>query len=90
VDLYIHSPICLHGVMLNYLSTGTTLPCFLYRRMKRRGFVSAVAYIKYFIDCYTSCTFTVYLFVIVPSASLNLIIPMNEKFRRVLKKMATL
>jgi hypothetical protein len=25
VDLYIHSPILLHGVMLNYLSTGTTL-----------------------------------------------------------------
>jgi hypothetical protein len=26
VDLYIHSPICLHGVVLNQLSTGTTLP----------------------------------------------------------------
>jgi hypothetical protein len=26
VDLYIHSPICLHGVVLNYLSTWTTLP----------------------------------------------------------------
>jgi hypothetical protein len=26
VDLYIHSPIFLHGVVLNYLSTGTTLP----------------------------------------------------------------
>jgi hypothetical protein len=26
VDLYIHSPMHLHGVMLNYLSTGTTLP----------------------------------------------------------------
>jgi hypothetical protein len=26
VDLYIHSPIRLHGVVLNYLSTGTTLP----------------------------------------------------------------
>jgi hypothetical protein len=25
VDLYIHSPIHLHGVVLNYLSTGTTL-----------------------------------------------------------------
>jgi hypothetical protein len=24
VDLYIHSPIRLHGVVLNYLSTGTT------------------------------------------------------------------
>jgi hypothetical protein len=29
VDLYIHSPIRLHGVMLNWLSTGTTLP-YLY------------------------------------------------------------
>jgi hypothetical protein len=29
MDLYIHSPIRLHGVMLNYLSTGTTLP-YLY------------------------------------------------------------
>jgi hypothetical protein len=26
VDLYIHSPIRLHGVVLNYLSTGTILP----------------------------------------------------------------
>jgi hypothetical protein len=26
VDLYIHSPIRLHGVVLNYLRTGTTLP----------------------------------------------------------------
>jgi hypothetical protein len=29
VDLYIHSPICLHGVVLNQLSTGTTLPLHL-------------------------------------------------------------
>jgi hypothetical protein len=29
VDLYIHSPIRLHGVVLNSLSTGTTLPFFL-------------------------------------------------------------
>jgi hypothetical protein len=26
VDLYIHSPVRLHVVLLNYLSTGTTLP----------------------------------------------------------------
>jgi hypothetical protein len=26
VDLYIHSPIRRHGIVLNYLSTGTTLP----------------------------------------------------------------
>jgi hypothetical protein len=26
MDLYIHSPLHLHGVVLNYLSTGTTLP----------------------------------------------------------------
>jgi hypothetical protein len=26
VDLYIHSPIRLRSVLLNYLSTGTTLP----------------------------------------------------------------
>jgi hypothetical protein len=26
VKLYLHSPIYLHGVVLNYLSTGTTLP----------------------------------------------------------------
>jgi hypothetical protein len=29
VDLYIYSPLCLHGVVLNYLSTGTTLPLLL-------------------------------------------------------------
>jgi hypothetical protein len=28
VDLYIHSPIRLDGIMLNWLSTGTTLPLF--------------------------------------------------------------
>jgi uncharacterized membrane protein len=28
VDLYIHSPVLLHGVVLNSLSTGTTLPLF--------------------------------------------------------------
>jgi hypothetical protein len=27
VELYIHSPIRLHGVLLNWLSTGTTLSC---------------------------------------------------------------
>jgi hypothetical protein len=30
VDLYIHSHIHLHGVVLNYLSTGTVLPYFFY------------------------------------------------------------
>jgi hypothetical protein len=30
VDLYIHSPIRLHGVVLNYLSTGTTLHFNMY------------------------------------------------------------
>jgi hypothetical protein len=29
MDLYNHSPIRLHGVMLNLLSTGTTLPLSL-------------------------------------------------------------
>jgi hypothetical protein len=29
VDLYIHSPIHLHGILLNSLSTGTTLPYLL-------------------------------------------------------------
>jgi hypothetical protein len=29
VGLYIHSPIHIHGVVLNYLSTGTTLPFYL-------------------------------------------------------------
>jgi hypothetical protein len=31
VELYLHSPIRLHDVVLNWLSTGTTLP-FLHRR----------------------------------------------------------
>jgi hypothetical protein len=30
VDLYIHSPIRLHGIVLNKLSTGTTLPFTFY------------------------------------------------------------
>jgi hypothetical protein len=30
VVLYIHSPVLLHAVVLNYLSTGTTLPYMLY------------------------------------------------------------
>jgi hypothetical protein len=32
VDLYIHSPIRLHGVVLNLLSTGTTLPLTYFPR----------------------------------------------------------
>jgi hypothetical protein len=34
MDLCIHSPICLHGVVLNYLSTRTTLPYFTERYEK--------------------------------------------------------
>jgi hypothetical protein len=30
VDLYIHSPIRLHGIVLNWLSAGTTLPFFTF------------------------------------------------------------
>jgi hypothetical protein len=30
VGQYIHSPIRVHGVLLNQLSTGTTLPFYLY------------------------------------------------------------
>jgi hypothetical protein len=30
VDLYIHSPIRIHGVVLNELSTGTTSPFFTF------------------------------------------------------------
>jgi hypothetical protein len=26
VELFFHSPICLHGILLNELSTGTTVP----------------------------------------------------------------
>jgi hypothetical protein len=29
VDLYLHSPVCLHGAVLNYLSIGITLPFHL-------------------------------------------------------------
>jgi hypothetical protein len=28
VELYLHSPICLHGKVLNYLSTGTIVPLY--------------------------------------------------------------
>jgi hypothetical protein len=31
LELYLHSPICLYGGVLNYLSTGTTLPLPWYR-----------------------------------------------------------
>jgi hypothetical protein len=34
VDLYIHSPIRLHGVVLNFLSTKTTLPLPLFYFIK--------------------------------------------------------
>jgi hypothetical protein len=42
VDLYIHSPIRLRGVVLNYLSTGVTLPFYLYidsPQIRLRGIV---------------------------------------------------
>jgi hypothetical protein len=37
MDLYIHSPIRLHGVVLNYLSRGKTLPFYLKNTICRRA-----------------------------------------------------
>jgi hypothetical protein len=34
MDLYISSPIGLHGVVLNWLSTGTTLPLIRLNKIK--------------------------------------------------------
>jgi hypothetical protein len=34
---YLHSPIGLHGVVLNYLSTGTTLPSFCFSSYRRHN-----------------------------------------------------
>jgi hypothetical protein len=31
VELYLHSPVCLHGIVLDWLSTGTTLSLFRWR-----------------------------------------------------------
>jgi hypothetical protein len=33
VDLYIHSPIRLHGIVLNQLSTGITLPIHFFMKV---------------------------------------------------------
>jgi hypothetical protein len=35
VDLYIHFPIRLHGVVINYLRSGTTLPFLPYQILQR-------------------------------------------------------
>jgi hypothetical protein len=40
LDLYIHSPISLHGVVLNSLSTGTSLPFFHRSNSPKRLFLS--------------------------------------------------
>jgi hypothetical protein len=37
MDLYIHFPIHLHGVVLNYLNTGTTLPTQLLGSVDKLG-----------------------------------------------------
>jgi hypothetical protein len=42
VDLYIHSPIRLHGVVLNFLSTGTTLPYIKHNAMGGGGVAPSI------------------------------------------------
>jgi hypothetical protein len=52
VDIYIHSPIYLHGVVLNYLSTGTTLPYlnfYPYLLLDRLLFCQVVFLYSYFV-----------------------------------------
>jgi hypothetical protein len=45
VNLYIHSHICLHGVVLHYLNTGTYLPSpLLYRKEEHAVAYPAEAY----------------------------------------------
>jgi hypothetical protein len=36
VELYLHSHLCLHGTVLNYLSTGTTLPFTIESEMYKK------------------------------------------------------
>jgi hypothetical protein len=43
MDLYIHSPICLHGVVLNYLSIGTPSPFSLIILIKSNLYVNHTA-----------------------------------------------
>jgi hypothetical protein len=43
MDLYIHSPIRLHGVVLNKLSTGTTLPFTFYIMEYTLSIVACIA-----------------------------------------------
>jgi hypothetical protein len=54
MDLYIHSPIRLHGVVLISLSTGTTLPSLLHCHLKSHmesSFHSLTPFLPLFCNC---------------------------------------
>jgi hypothetical protein len=55
MDLYIHFPLRLHGVALNWLSTGTTLPYLTLPYCNTYG--KSVLDIKY-VSCYNFCSKT--------------------------------
>jgi hypothetical protein len=54
VDLYIHSPICLHGVVLNLLSTGTT-PFFIEEELELLELYFQPCMISYYGSLITNC-----------------------------------
>jgi hypothetical protein len=47
MHLYIHSPIRLHEVVLNYLSTGTTLPFYVNHSVKGGFLLGEYKFILY-------------------------------------------
>jgi hypothetical protein len=61
VELYLYSPICLHGVLLNLLSTGTALPITYYDNvgcwLDKKSSVAPMAHIKEIIMEIYSGTF---------------------------------
>jgi hypothetical protein len=64
VDLYIHSPIRLHGVVLNSLSTGATLPVYLYEpRQSSSPQVDGKQ--PLLMVCFSECDFRSRLFLVV-------------------------
>jgi hypothetical protein len=46
VELYLYSPICFHGIVLKYLSTGTVLPIFILISFDEHLVISTLLFIN--------------------------------------------
>jgi hypothetical protein len=70
-ELYRHSPICLRGIVLNELSTGTTLPFTVRWRIQIVKLISMQLHLYFW--CFPFCLKQVYLFCTLFSNIINIL-----------------